>query len=102
EDLAELPAACHLFDPPNLNARLVHVDQEKADPTMSLGARVRTREGKAFVGVMSSTWPGLLAVAHPFAVAAVGSCAETREVASSPRRAEALAEDELAAEPPFS
>ena len=38
--LAELAASCHLLDPPHLDTRLPHVDQEEADAAVRLGAGV--------------------------------------------------------------
>src|SRR5215467_580900 len=70
KDLAELAAAGHLLDPPDLDARLMHVDEEEADSLVRFGVGIGAREQKALVGVVRSARPGLLAVEHPFAIAA--------------------------------
>ena len=101
EDLAEFAAARHLLDAPDLDARLLHVDEEEPDPAMWLGGRIRAREQKALVGVVSAAGPCLLAAEDPLPIAALGSRAQSGEVAPGVWLAKALAEDELAAEDPL-
>ena len=98
EDLAELAAAGHLLDRPDLDPGLMHVDQEKADASMSFRRRVGAGQQEGLVGVVRPARPGLLAAEHPLAVAALGARAQTGQVASRVGLAESLAEDELAAQ----
>ena len=65
---------------------------------MRLGGGVRAREQEAPVRVVGPARPGLLAAERPFAVTSFGPRTQAREVAARVRLAEALAEDQLAAE----
>src|SRR5205814_10704383 len=96
--LRELAAARHLADAPDLDARLVHVDQEEADALVRLTLGAGAREQEALVRVVSAARPCLLPVQHPLAVLALGAGAQAREVAARVGLAESLAEDQLAAE----
>src|SRR5207253_11159483 len=66
--------------------------------SMRLGGGVRAREQEAPVRVVGPARPGLLAAERPFAVTSFGPGTQAREVAARVRLAEALAEDQLAAE----
>src|SRR5262249_53961350 len=88
----------HLFDAPCLDARLVHVDKEEADAAMRFRSGVGAGQQEALVRVVRTARPGLLSVQDPFAVAPLGPGAQTGEVAAGVGLAEALAEDELAAQ----
>ena len=77
---------------------MLHVDEEEPDPAVRFGGRIRAGEQKALVGVVRAAGPRLLAAEHPFPIATLGSRAQSGEVAPGVRLAEALAEDELAAE----
>src|ERR1700675_912940 len=65
---------------------------------MGFGLAVRARQQKTLVRVVRPARPGLLSVEDPMAVASLGACAQPGQVAPRVGLAEALAEDELAAE----
>src|SRR5919204_1622781 len=98
EDLAELAAAGHLLDAPDLDARLMHVDEEETDAAVWLGRLVGGGEKKAPVRIVGAPRPGLLAPQHPSAVAPLGPGAQACQIAASVGLAEPLAEDQLTAE----
>src|ERR1700674_1790432 len=98
EDLAELTAPGHLADRPDLDSRLVQVDEEERDPLVSLGLAISARQQEALVGIVRAARPSLLSVEDPVPIASLGARAQPGQVAARVGFAEALAEDELAAE----
>ncbi len=98
KDLAELPAASHLLDAPDLDARLLHVDEEKTDAPVRLGARIRAREKEALLRIVRAARPGFLSAEYPLAVSPLRLCSQSGEVAARVGLAETLAEDQLAAQ----
>src|SRR6184192_2903942 len=96
--IAELAPARHLFDATDLHSRLVHVDEEEPDAAVWVGARVGAGEQEALVGVVGPARTRLLAAEHPPAIALFRAGAQARQVAARVWLAEALAEDQLAAE----
>src|SRR5216683_3740915 len=101
EYLRELAAAGHLANAPDLDARLVHVDQEEANALVRFAVGARARKQEALVRVVRAARPGLLPVQHPSAVLVLGTRAQAREVAARVGLAESLAEDQVAAEDPI-
>src|SRR5256885_5681763 len=98
EDLAELTATRHLLDPPHLDGRLLHVDQEEADAAMRLIGGAGACEQEAPVRVVRPARPCLLAAQDPLSVAPLRTRAQPCEIAPGVGLAESLAEDQLAAQ----
>jgi hypothetical protein len=70
----------HLVQGPNLNARLIHVDDEERQPLVFRGVGVRARQQHCSVGILRTGRPHLLAVDDPFVAVAYRTCLQTGQI----------------------
>ena len=93
EHLAEVDLAGDVTQRPDVDARLVHVDQEVGDALALLDVGVRPGEQHRVVGGEAPRGPDLLAGDDPLLAVEHGPGGERREVGSGARLAEELAPD---------
>ena len=91
EDLVELGGAVDLLDRADLDARLLHGDEEVGDAGVLGGVGVGAGQQEDVVGVLGLGGPDLLAVDHPLVAVELGPGLERRPGRSGVGLAEPLA-----------